>query len=882
MKNYTVDQIRTMFLDFFQSKDHRILPSASLIPHGDPTLLLTVAGMVPFKRYFLGLEKPVAPRIATSQKCIRTGDIDSVGKTDRHGTFFEMLGNFSFGDYFKQEIIPWAWEFVVDHLQLPVDRLWVSIYLDDDEAFDIWHNQVGVPAERIVRLGKADNFWETGSGPCGPCSEIYIDRGSEFGCGQPDCQPGCDCERFLEFWNLVFIQFHQEGDTYTPLKAKSIDTGMGLERVAALLQGKNSIFEVDNIRPILDAVSALAGVAYGAGPETDMSLRVIVDHLRAVTFLVADGVLPSNEGRGYVLRRLLRRAVRHGRLLHIDHPFAADMVDVVVEQMKSAYPELVERQDYVKNVVRLEEERFSATLEQGLRLLQELVEGARETGAAEISGESAFQLYDTFGFPIDLTREILAQDGLAVDEEGFRQAMEAQRERARKSRTAHGYLDSSLEAYKELAGAVTTEFVGYECFEADSKIMGIIVDGHSVDSAREGEEVALVLDRTPFYAESGGQIGDQGIIQTETGVVRVNDVRRPVEGLVSHFGVVESGYIAAASAAKAVISAQQRQETARHHTATHLLHRALKDILGEHVNQAGSYVGSQRLRFDFTHFQALTVEELKQIEAEVNRQILRNSPVVPSITDLESAKEQGAVALFGEKYGDQVRMVQVGDYSLELCGGTHVQATGEIGTFKIISEGSVAAGVRRIEAVVGMEALAHIRAQEQVLEELQTKLQSKVEQLPEQVERLIEANRALEKELAELKRQHLLGSLDDLLARAEQVGNAFLLVAEVEADNPEELRELGDRIRDRLDPVAILLGAKSSGKVLFLSMVSKSLTQAGVHAGQVVKKAAQICGGGGGGRPDMAQAGGRLPEKLAEALEESRKNLLELLEGIVG
>lgn len=880
MMNYTVDQIRSMYLDFFRSKDHRILPSASLIPHGDPTLLLTVAGMVPFKRYFLGLEKPVSPRIATCQKCIRTGDIESVGKTDRHGTFFEMLGNFSFGDYFKKEVIPWAWQFVTEHLKLPPDRLWVSIYLDDDEAFEIWHHVVGLPAERIVRLGKKDNFWETGSGPCGPCSEIYIDRGPEFGCGQPDCRPGCDCERYLEFWNLVFIQFHQDGDQYFPLEAKSIDTGMGLERVAALLQGKTSIFEVDHIRPIIDAVAKRAGTAYGQSPAGDMSLRVIVDHLRAVTFLVADGVLPSNEGRGYVLRRLLRRAVRHARLLHIEGPFAADVVDLVVERMGNAYPELVDRKEYVKNVVRLEEERFSATLEQGLRRLQELVEHAQKSGTAVIAGEDAFQLYDTFGFPLDLTREILAQDGLTVDEEGFHQAMEAQRERARKSRTAYGYLDSSLEVYKELAGVVNTEFVGYECFSADAEIMGVIVDGHSVDSAKEGEEVALILDRTPFYAEGGGQVGDQGTIETATGLVRVSDVRKPVEGLVSHFGVVEKGFVSVASAAKAVISEEQRRDTARHHTATHLLHKALKDVLGEHVNQAGSLVGPKRLRFDFTHFQAVSADELKRIEEQVNRQILRNLPVVPAITDLESAKARGAVALFGEKYGDEVRMIQVGDYSLELCGGTHVTATGEIGLFKIVSEGSVAAGVRRIEAVAGTEALAYVNAQEQVLQDLQTKLQGKAEQLPELVERLLETNRTLEKELAELKRQNLLGALDELLAGAEKIGGASLVVAEVAADDPEELRELGDRLRDKLEPVAVLLGAKSGGKVLLVSMVSKSLTQAGVHAGDVVKKAAQICGGGGGGRPDMAQAGGRLPEKLSDALTESRLYLRQLLEGI--
>lgn len=881
MKNLTVDQIRSMFLDFFAEKDHRILPSASLVPHGDPTLLLTVAGMVPFKRYFLGLEKPIHPRIATSQKCIRTGDIENVGKTDRHGTFFEMLGNFSFGDYFKKEVIPWAWEFVVEHLELPPEKLWVSIYLDDDEAFDIWHNEVGVPAERIVRLGKEDNFWETGSGPCGPCSEIHIDRGPEFGCGDPDCKPGCDCERYLEFWNLVFIQFHQEGDTYTPLEKKSIDTGMGLERVAALLQGKNSIFEVDNLRPVLDAVGKLAGVNYGDADQSDMSLRVIADHLRAVTFLVADGVLPSNEGRGYVLRRLLRRAIRHGRLLNLEGPFATTIVDEVIEQMKQGYPELVERRDYVHNVVRLEEQRFNETLEQGLRLLQELVEKAKAAGKTEISGKDAFQLYDTFGFPIDLTREILDHDGLTVDEEEFKNAMEAQRERARKSRTAHGYLDSSLEVYTELAGAVSTEFVGYECSEVEAQIMGIIVDEQNVDQAEAGDKVAIILDRTPFYAEGGGQVADEGIIETETGVVRITDVRTPVEGLISHFGVVEEGTISTASPAKAAIGLERRKQTARHHTATHLLHRALKDVLGDHVNQAGSYVGPDRLRFDFTHFQGLTEDELRQIEDQVNREILKNSEVTPTITDLESAKEQGAMALFGEKYGDEVRMIQIGDHSLELCGGTHVKATGEIGLFRILSEGSVAAGVRRIEAVAGSEALRQIREQGAILETLQTKLQVQPEDLPEQIERIMEANRKLEKELANVKKQNVLGALDELLANAEKVGSTSIVVAEVDAEDAEDLRTLGDRIRDHLDPVVILLGSRSNEKVLLLSMISKSLTKAGLHAGNAVKNAAKICGGGGGGRPDMAQAGGRLPDKLPEALQAAREFFKEQLEGII-
>lgn len=880
MKNYTVDQIRTMFLEFFKSKDHRVLPSASLIPHGDPTLLLTVAGMVPFKRHFLGLEKPVHPRVATSQKCIRTGDIDNVGKTDRHGTFFEMLGNFSFGDYFKKEIIPWSWEFVVGHLNLPPEKLWVSIYLDDDEAFDIWHNDVGVPAERIVRLGKEDNFWETGSGPCGPCSEIHIDRGIEHGCGDPDCKPGCDCDRFFEFWNLVFIQFHQDGDTYTPLEKKSIDTGMGLERVAALLQGKTSIFEVDNLLPVLEVVGKLADVAYGSDAKADVSLRVVGDHVRAVTFLVADGVLPSNEGRGYVLRRLIRRAIRHGRLLGITDPFLNKVVTCVIEQMKSAYPELVDREEYIYRVLGLEEQRFGETLEQGMRLLRELVQDAKQAKLTEIAGKDVFQLYDTFGFPIDLTREILAEDGLTVDEAGFKEAMEAQRERARKSRTAHGYLDSSLAVYKELAGAVTTEFVGYEQSEVTTQVVGLIVDGEEVDKANSGDKVAIILERTPFYAEGGGQVADEGAIETETGRVRITDVRKPVQGLISHLGVVEEGFVAVGSGARASITLDHRQETARHHTATHLLHRALKDTLGDHVNQAGSYVGPKRLRFDFTHFQAVTAEEIRNIEDQVNREILKNSPVVPTITDLESAKKQGAMALFGEKYEDEVRMVQVGESSLELCGGTHVRSTGEIGLFRVLSEGSVAAGVRRIEAVVGREALNHVRTHDMILEELQSKLQVPADELPEQVERLIETNRKLEKEMSSVKKQNVLGALDSLVEGAEEIGGSYLVVAEVDAEEAEDLRTLGDRIRDRLDPVVILLGAKTQDKVLLLSMVSKSLTQSGLHAGNAVKQAAQICGGGGGGRPDMAQAGGRLPEKLSEALEKSKDFFRSQLEGI--
>ncbi|NLJ80199.1 MAG: alanine--tRNA ligase, partial [Firmicutes bacterium] len=848
MNSFTVDEIREMFLEFFREKDHRVLPSASLIPHDDPTLLLTVAGMVPFKRYFLGLEKPVYPRIATSQKCIRTDDIENVGQTDRHGTFFEMLGNFSFGDYFKKEIIAWSWEFVIDYLQFPAEKIWVSVYLDDDEAEEIWHHSIGLPLDRIVRLGKEDNFWETGAGPCGPCSEIYYDRGPEYSCGSSQCKPGCDCDRYVEFWNLVFIQFHQEGDKYIPLEAKSIDTGMGLERVAALLQGKLSIFEIDNILPVVEKAAEIAGVKYGQKPEVDLSLRVISDHARALTFLIGDGVLPSNEGRGYVLRRLLRRAIRHGRLLNMDKPFLIPLADLVIAAMGEAYPELREREDYIHKVVRLEEERFSQTLDQGMGLLQDLVSKAEQAGATEIAGSAVFQLYDTFGFPVELTREILEEHHLRIDEKGFQKAMEAQRERARQSRTAHGYLDRSLEVYKDLAGALAVEFSGYSSFEAQTELAAIMVEGVQVDQAAKGDRVAIIVRKTPFYAESGGQVGDQGFLISATGKARIEDVQEPVEGLIIHLGVVLEGFLTAGSEVEARIDQELRRHVARHHTATHLLHTVLKDVLGDHVNQAGSYVGPDRLRFDFTHFQAVTAQELEIIEDSVNKIILENVSIKASVTDLDTAKKRGAQALFGEKYGEEVRMIQVGDVSLELCGGTHVQATGEIGLFKIISESSIASGVRRIEALAGAKALQYVRNWERVLASLEDRLPGRIEELPEQIDSLMQQNKDLEKELAAFKQRDILSRLDPLLAQAEKINGISLLASEVEVDNPEDLRKVGDYLRDKLSPALILLGARRENKVLFLSMVSKPLEAKGFHAGQVVKAAAKVCGGGGGGR----------------------------------
>ncbi len=881
MKYPTVDEIRDLYLNFFRDKQHKILPSASLIPQGDPTLLLTVAGMVPFKHYFLGLEKPESKRVTTCQRCIRTADIDNVGKTDRHATFFEMLGNFSFGDYFKAEVIPWAWEFVTEHLQFPPEKLWVSVFQDDDEAYDIWTKVVGIPAERIVRLGKADNFWETGHGPCGPCSEIYLDRGPEYGCGSDDCKPGCDCERYLEFWNLVFIQFHQEGDKYTPLEKRSIDTGMGLERVAALMQGTTSIFEIDNMRPIVDGIGRMAGKTYGSDAQADVSLRVIADHLRAVSFLVMDGVLPSNEGRGYVLRRLIRRAVRHGRLLGIKPAFLDAGIDLVVEQMGKAYPELSSRLDYIKRVVSLEEERFNQTLDQGMHLLQELVEEAQAAQATTISGRAAFQLYDTFGFPLELTTEILAEKGLALNEDEFREAMEAQRQRARAARGEQGYLDSSLEVFQDIAGNLEVRFSGYEVTADRGRIVAIIRDNAVVEQAVEGDNAAVVLDVTPFYAESGGQVSDAGWITAPTGKMRVEDVRHPVEGLIVHVGQVVDGVLQVNSEVSTAVDAVDRMHTARHHTATHLLHKALKDLLGEHVNQAGSYVGPDRLRFDFTHFEAVDQGLLRQIEDQVNQAILANYPVEIAYKSLEEAKAEGAVALFGEKYGARVRVIRIGDYSMELCGGTHVRATGDIGMFRILSEGSVASGVRRIEAVAGVQALAYARHQEDLLREMGGTLgTANLEELPQHLKRLAEHAKELEKQVQALKGQTIAAMSEDLLAGAEDIAGVRVLVAEVSSVSAEELRDLGDRLRDKLGNAAVVLGTRTEDKVLFLAMVAKALAGKGLHAGKIVQQAAKVCGGGGGGRPDMAQAGGRVPEKLPEALAEAKRVLVSQIEGI--
>ncbi|NMB25391.1 MAG: alanine--tRNA ligase [Firmicutes bacterium] len=871
-------ELRESFLQFFQSKGHKRLPSASLVPHGDPSLLLTGAGMVPFKPYFLGKETPPAKRITTCQRCLRTADIENVGQTDRHGTFFEMLGNFSFGDYFKKEAIRWAWEFSTEYLGLPPDLIWATIYLDDDEAMQIWHEDIGVPLDRIVRLGREDNFWEIGVGPCGPCSELYLDRGLEYGCGGTDCKPGCDCERYLEFWNLVFIQFHQdEAGNLTPLEQKGIDTGMGLDRTAAILQGVDSIFDTDGVRPVIDEIRQLAGVEYGKGGQDDVAIRVIADHTRSVAFLILDGVLPSNEGRGYVLRRLLRRAVRYGRLLGIKDSFLPQVSTKVIEAMQGAYPELVEAQDYILKVIGLEEERFRDTLEQGLKILQDLVVELTASNQTCLSGKHAFRLYDTYGFPLELTIEILKESNMDVDRIGFTEMMEEQRQRARAAREQTGYLDDNAGVYVELHKKYVTEFVGYGQLEAETEILAILVDGEVVEQATRGQGVEIIVAHTPFYAASGGQVADVGTITGPHGAIEVTDVLSPASDLVVHRGQVTSGHMEAGDVVLATVYQRNREGAACHHTATHLLHKALKQVIGEHVNQAGSLVEPDRLRFDFTHFSGLTREELDRVEKLVNDAIRANASVDTELMSYAEAEATGAIALFDEKYRDLVRVVNIEGYSKELCGGTHVGRTGELGLFKIVNETAVAAGVRRIEALTGKAAVKHVANQEAMVREVCELLQVPPTGLLDRVERLLQEQRELNRELERLKGRLAGAQSEELLQEAMEIGGIPVLAAGVEGLDAAALRTLGDQLRNKLGSGVILLGSVTEGKVLFVSMVTPDIVAKGVKAGDIIKVAAKATGGGGGGRADMAQAGGRDPEKLQLALELARGSIKEQL-----
>lgn len=879
MKYITADQMRSMFLEFFKSKDHKVLPSASLVPHGDDSLLLTGAGMVPFKPYFLGQAEPEHRRVTTCQRCLRTPDLENVGKTDRHATFFEMLGNFSFGNYFKAEAIAWAWEFITKHMEIPKDKLWISIYQDDDEAFQIWRQDIGVPPERIVRLGKEDNFWEIGVGyPCGPCSEIYFDRGETFGCGSPDCKPGCDCERFMEFWNLVFIQYiKREAEQYEPLVAKSIDTGLGMERIVALMQGVKSIFEIDSVKTIMDHVAKLANTEYGQDAKADVSLRVITDHARGITFLISDGVLPSNEGRGYVLRRLLRRAARHGRLLGIDGQFLNSVVDVVIDKMQAGYPELLDKKEYIHRVVDLEERRFYETLDQGIHILQEIIAHHPEGQPRVIAGTDVFRLYDTYGFPAELTREIAEEHKFTIDETGFQNEMNRQRERARQAHIHKDYTNQQTELYRQLQKQVESIFVGYEQTECSTNIAVLVHNGRLVERLAAGEEGLVVLTKTPFYAESGGQVADTGTITGKVGQFNVKDVRQPVEGVIVHQGVMVCGELIVGDQVLASVYSKERWDTARHHSATHLLHDALREVLGTHVHQSGSDVDHNRLRFDFTHFEAVTAEQLQLVEVKVNEAIMANYPVQTEILSMDEAKAKGATALFGEKYGSDVRVVTMGE-SMELCGGTHVSATGDIGLFRIVSESSIAAGVRRIEAVAGKRALEYTDRREKTLLRVSQMLDTAPDQAVEQLERLLEQHKKLQQELTQYQRKAVSELGTELVNQAEMINGVNVVIAEVKLAEAEQLRSLGDQLRDRLHPAVIFLAARANGKVQFVAMASKEIAGKRVHVGNVIKSAAAVCGGGGGGRPDMAQAGGREPEKLPQALELVRDLLAQQLE----
>ena len=875
--------IRTTFLQFFQKKDHLILPSFSLVPQNDPTLLLTGAGMAPLKPYFTGEKTPPHPRLATCQKCVRTPDIERVGRTSRHATFFEMLGNFSFGDYFKEEAIMWAWELVTKGFQLPEDRLYVSVYQDDDEAFAIWEKMVGIPSKWIFRLGKEDNFWEIGQGPCGPCSEIYYDLGPERGCGRPNCEVGCDCDRFLEIWNLVFTQFNcTAAGEYLPLAKKNIDTGAGLERIAVVLQGVTNLFEIDTVRPLLDYFSQATGTKYKKDDAQDVSLRILTEHLRGIAFMVGDGILPGNEGRGYVLRRLLRRAVRHGKILGKGEPFLYQAVDLVVNEYGTFYPELVEGRQHIGKVVRLEEERFHETLEQGIKILNELMWKIGSRGV--LPGELAFKLYDTYGFPIDLTKEILAENKMLLDEEGFRAALATQRQRARSARSVnvYGKEGNAYEAIRQ----ISTSFIGYDSLQATGEILAIFKEGELVTSAIEGEEVELVLNSTPFYGEQGGQAGDSGIIQTEDGVVEVATVVVTPYAQLIHRGQVTQGAISVGDQAKAVVHAEERSAVCRNHTATHLLHRALQETLGSHVKQAGSQVTSDRLRFDFTHLSAVTPEQLAEVESRVNENIWKNMPVDVSLTSLEDAKELGATALFAEKYGDDVRVIRVGDYSMELCGGTHVQSAGEIGLCKILAETGIGAGLRRIEALTGAGAYRWFNQRNEVLEEAAAQMKSSPELLPEKISGLQGEYKELQREYQQLQLKLAGMEVDGLLSNVSRKSGVPVLSARVSAGNMETLREMADRLKNKLGSGIIILGAVSAGKVLLVGAVTADLLKEGYHAGKLVGEVASLTGGGGGGRPDMAQAGGKEPSQLAVALEnvdklvESQKNKRNCLERV--
>ena len=867
MQKLGTNEIRKRFLEFFESKGHYVGKSSSLIPNNDKSLLLINSGMAPLKNYFSGVEVPPSKKMSTCQKCIRTGDIENVGKTARHGTFFEMMGNFSFGDYFKPEAITWALEFITEHLHIPVDKLWVTVYLNDDEAHEFWEKEIGVPADRIVRLGKDDNFWEIGLGPCGPCSEIYFDRGEKFGCDNPDCKPGCDCDRYLEFWNLVFTQFdRQEDGSYPELDNKNIDTGMGLERMACIMQDVDNIFEIDTIKYIIEGIEELANIKYGEDAKKDVSVRIITDHMRAMSFLIADGVLPSNEGRGYVLRRLLRRAARHGKLLGIKEDFLYKLFDRVKEVSGDAYPELVEKENYVKKVIKIEEEKFNETLDQGVEILNSYIAELKANNEKVLSGEKAFKLYDTYGFPMDLTQEILEEQGYEIDEEGFHSEMEAQRQRARADRGAMEDESWKEDPLSRLDANIASTFDGYVNLNVCGNVTALVKGDEVVDTICEGEKAVVVLNETAFYAEGGGQVGDMGTLENEDTIFEVVDTRKGANNTIKHMGFVKKGKISVNDKLESKVNKEIRMASARNHTATHLLHEALKEVLGDHVNQAGSLVTPERLRFDVTHFEPISKEELKLVEEKVNQAILDSLDINCEIMNIKDAKEKGAMALFGEKYGNEVRVVSMGDYSVELCGGTHLNNTSQVGLFKILSEGGVAAGVRRIEAITGKAVYDYLTNKEVVINDICAALKTKEDNLVQRAHTLVEENKSLAKELQDAKTKLNLQSVDSLLDSKVEINGVNLLCAKFENIDMNTLKETADTLRDKVGSGVVVLSNVVDNKVNFVVTATNDVISKGIHSGNIVREVAKIANGKGGGRPNMAQAGATDVSKVDEAL----------------
>ncbi len=879
-KFYGENELRRMYLEFFESKGHLAMKSFSLVPHNDNSLLLINAGMAPLKPYFTGQEIPPRRRVTTCQKCIRTGDIENVGKTARHLTFFEMLGNFSFGDYFKHEAIHWSWEFLTQVLGLEEDRLYPSIYGEDDEAFEIWNKEVGVPAERITRFyrdpetGECDNFWEHGAGPCGPCSEIYYDRGEKYGCGKPDCKVGCDCDRFMEVWNNVFTQFEGDGKGgYTELAQKNIDTGMGLERLAVVMQDVDSVFDIDTMKAIRDKVCEMSGKKYQVDALDDVSIRLITDHIRSATFMISDGIMPSNEGRGYVLRRIIRRAARHGRMLGIDGIFMAKLAATVINESKDGYPELEEKKDFIFKVLSQEEEKFGKTIDQGLSILSDMEKQMEADGVKVLSGENAFKLYDTYGFPMDLTQEILEEKGFSVDEEGFKKAMEVQRTTARKARKVTNYMGADETVYESVDPSVTTEFVGYDSLNCKSKITVLTTETEIVEALSDGEVGTVIVEQTPFYATMGGQQGDKGIIRTAAGEFQVEDTIKLLGGKVGHVGKMISGMMKTGDEADLSVDAALRAKICKNHSATHLLQKALREVLGTHVEQAGSYQDGERTRFDFSHFAAMTPEELEKVEKIVNDKIAEAIPVRTDVMTVDEAKKTGAMALFGEKYGETVRVVSMGDFSKEFCGGTHVKNTSEIAAFKIISENGVAAGVRRIEALTGDNVFAYYRNLEKELLGAAKAAKATPATLTEKIEHMQAEIKALTSENESLKSKAAKEALGDVMDQIVEVKGVKLLASAVDGVDMNGLRDLGDQLKEQLGEGVIVLASSCEGKVNLIVMATDAAMKQGAHAGNLIKSIAGKVGGGGGGRPNMAQAGGKNPAGILEAIAEAKTAL---------